>query len=429
MLDLTQLQHDIQALTKGDEPSRREAIRSLKQHDEQEWAKAPLKLVQPLLEMLRNQIPKASSGEVKQPQVRQEIIVLLGNLGPRAEPAVGQLMDLLEPGVSDGVREAAATALGKIGKESKVAVDKLIAVLGPECRVPLAARVARALGDIGCADHRVRTALSNLWLLPMDDQNSRLHIAIALCKLKLDARGLLPHITKTLVTNQNMALRKLAAEALGWCSKNDVDAVPALTVALHEEDEDMVRLANAGLEQMKLTPEKAVLLCAKQLKDSLYAEAALRKSGPLAVPALIEALAMDDVGAREKSARTLGGMGEAAAAAVPALTEALEDKDPVVRLAAAKSLWHITKNGDLVVPVLAELLRGKYPTAADGSEDRRRFLQSVIESLCRIGPPAKAAVPALVSKSKDENRLIRESAQRALREIAPEPVKKTGTKS
>ena len=110
-------------------------------------------------------------------------------------------MELLEPGTSDGIREAAATALGKIGKESKVAVDKLIQVLGPDCRVPLAARVARALGDIGCADHRVRSALTNLWLLPMDDQNSRMLIAIALCKLKIDARGLLPHITKTLMAN------------------------------------------------------------------------------------------------------------------------------------------------------------------------------------------------------------------------------------
>ena len=39
-----------------------------------------------------------------------------------------------------------------------------------------------------------------------------------------------------------------------------------------------------------------------------------------------------------------------------------------------------------------------------------------IESLCRVGPPAKAAVSALKEKAKDANRLIRESAQRALRE-------------
>jgi HEAT repeat protein len=428
MLDVAVIQSQIQALNKGDEPSRREAIRSLKQQEERDWANAPVKVIHTLIESLRQQLPRGQNGEMKPPQVRQEVVVILGNLGPRSEPVIPQLMELLEPGTPDGIREAAATALGKIGKEAKVAVDKLIAVLGPECRVPLAARVARALGEIGCADHRVRAALTSLWLLPMDDQNSRMQIAIALCKLKIDARGLLAHVTKTLMTNQHLGLRKAAVEALSWCGKNDVDVVPALTSAVNEEDEDLARLAKAALEHLRLTHEKAVGLCARQLTDSLYAEAALRKSGPMAVPALIDALDMDEPSAREKAARTLGGMGEAAAAAVPVLTKVLADKQLGVRLAAAKGLWSITKNADLVVPVLAELLKGKWSGAADVSEERRRFLQSVIESLCRIGPPAKAAVAALHDKAKDDNRLIRESAQRALREIAPEPVKKSGTR-
>jgi HEAT repeat protein len=172
-------------------------------------------------------------------------------------------------------------------------------------------------------------------------------------------------------------------------------------------------------------------VCARQLKDSLYAEAALRKSGPAAVPALIEALESDDAVAREKAARTLGSLGEAAAEAVPALTEALEDKHLPVRLAAAKGLWNVTKNADLVVPVLADLLKGKWlstSSAPDAAEERRRFVQSVIESLCRIGAPAKAAVPVLNQKAKDDNRLIRESAQRALREIAPKPLNKSGVR-
>ena len=428
MLELAQVQSHIQALNKGDEPARRDAIRALKQQDERDWKSAPAKVVNTLIETLRHQLPRGQNGEVKPPLVRQEVVVILGHLGPRAESVVPQLIELLEPGTSDGIREAAATALGKIGKEAKAAVDSLIRVLGPECRVPLAARVARALGEIGCADHRVRAALTNLWLLPMDDQNSRMQIAIALCKLRIDARGLIPHVTKTLVTNQNMNLRKAAAEALAWCSKSDIDVVPALTAALKEEDEDMARLAKAGLDQMRLSPEKAVQVCAKQLEESLYAETALRKSGPIAVPALIEALGSSAPVAREKAARTLGGMGEAAAAAVPALTKVLSDKNISVRLAAAKGLWGVAKNADLVVPVLAELLKGKWPAAPDVSEERRRFLQSVIESLCRIGPPAKAAVSALNAKAKDDNRLIRESAQRALREIAPEPVKKSGVR-
>jgi HEAT repeat protein len=299
MLDISQIQSQIQALNKGDEPSRREAMRSLKAREEREWASAPAKVLHTLIESLRQQLPKGNNGEVKPPQVRQEAVVILGNLGARAGAVIPQLMELLEPGTPDGIREAAATALGKIGKEAKVAVDKLIEVLGPECRVPLAARVARALGEIGCSDARVRNALNNLWLLPMDDQNSRMQIAIALCKLKIDARGLLPHVTKILMTNQHMGLRKAAVEALGCCGKNDIDVVPALTATLSEEDEDLVRLAKTGLDHLRLSHEKAVQLCAKQLKESSYAEAALRKSGPLAIPALIGALDMDEPSARE----------------------------------------------------------------------------------------------------------------------------------
>jgi hypothetical protein len=37
----------------------------------------------------------------------------------------------------------------------------------------------------------------------------------------------------------------------------------------------------------------------------------------------------------------------------------------------------------------------------------------------RSGPAAKAAVPALTEKTRDENRIVSESARSALREIAP----------
>ena len=50
------------------------------------------------------------------------------------------------------------------------------------------------------------------------------------------------------------------------------------------------KAAEAGLAQLGLAQEKAIRVCAKQLKDSSYAEAALRHSGQPAVPSLIDAL-------------------------------------------------------------------------------------------------------------------------------------------
>ena len=276
----------------------------------------------------------------------------------------------------------------------------------------------------------MKTALVELWLSPTQSRNSQIQVAFALCKLKIDARGLLRFLTSTLGTSQDAALRKAAAEALACCNKTDIDVVPALlTSALSDKDERVRQIAEAALAQLKLSQEKAVQICAKQLKESAFAESALRHSGQQAVPVLIEALDTDEPETREKAARTLGFLGELAVAAAPALTLTLEDKNPEVRLAAAKGLWNISKNADAVVPVLVELLEEKTSAAVEASEPRRRFLQTVIEALWRMGPPAIAARPALMEKTKHKNRLISESATSALKKIAPAEPTRAGVRT
>ena len=145
------------------------------------------------------------------------------------------------------------------------------------------------------------------------------------------------------------------SKRLVLCNIKEVDVVPALiTSALKDKDEEIRQLAGAGLTQLQLSPEQAMHLCAKQLQDSAYAEAALRQGGPLAVPALVGALATEKAIFVEKASRTLGSLGEVAVAAVPALTRALQVRDVDVRLAVAKALWNVTKDAQLVVPVLVE---------------------------------------------------------------------------
>jgi HEAT repeat protein len=69
------------------------------------------------------------------------------------------------------------------------------------------------------------------------------------------------------------------------------------------------------------------------------------------------------------------------------------------------------------------LLEEKGTTDLQGDESRRRFLQTVIEALGRIGPAAAAAVPALMKKTKDANRLVSQSAANALGRIVPASLK------
>jgi HEAT repeat protein len=345
-------------------------------------------------------------------------------MGPLSKSAVPQLIDWLAEGVPDLVREAAASALGKIGKAARAAVDRLVQLLA-DSRPALSAQAARALGGIGCADSRVRSGLVHRWRSPLQLRSDDAQVAIALCKLHIAAPNLLGAVTRTLVVSDEVRLRKAAAEALAWCGKNETDVVPALlTAALSDSNEEVRQAAQAGLDHLRLSHENAVRLCSRQLGDSAYAEAALRKSGLPAIPALVEALGAEEPATRVKAARTLGSLGEAAAA--PALTAALQDDDPDVRLAAAKALWRVSKAADEVVPALIELLEGRRAAVGEDSESRRRFLQTVMEALGRIGPPATAAVPALTTVAKDTNRHIRESAAVALQQIRPAVANLTG---
>lgn len=414
MLDSGQLHEHVQALTKGDDACQRQAIRCLRAIEPPEWAAAPAAPIHSLVALLQRQL----RSDMKAPFIHKEVVGILGDMAPRSRSAVPQLIQLLLEGVPDPIRESAANALGKFGSEARDAVDQLIEL--SDGRTSLASQAIRALSDIGCADHRVRSALVTRWLSSTHSQDSRIELAIALCKLGIEAEGLLGFLTNNVITSPDESLRSSAAEALGWCDKDDLDVIPALVVASLSDKNEAVRLvAQAALKRLRLTQDKAIHACAQQLKDSAYAEAALRKSGQVAVPALIEALHVNDSVTRIKAARTLACLGELGAEAVPALSAALHDRDVNIRLAFAKALWNTSKNADVVVPVLVALLEEKSPADFEDDQARRRFLQTVIEALWRIGPAAKAALPALVTKTKDKTRLVSESARNAVKKIAP----------
>jgi HEAT repeat protein len=386
MLDLQQMHQHILAWDSGNDANRRRTIQSLKHLGPQDWAGVPVKGVHALVQSLRQHL----ESDMKQAFMRQEVVTILGNIGPPSEPTVPILIALLDEGNPDGVREAAATAIGKIGGESRA------------------------------ADHKVRAALLHLWQSPGNTQDSLVRLGKTLCKLKIDAKGLVRFLTNILMVDQDAALRTAAAEALAWCNKNEPDVVPALlSTALNDRREEVRQRAQASLDQLGLSNEKAIQLCAKQLNECPYAETALRKSGQAAVPALIETLRAQELGTRAKAVRILSSLGESAAAAIPELTNALHDRDFDLRLAAAKCLWNITKKAELAVPVLVSLLEKDLAAPQGAEETRRRFLQTVMEALQRIGPPAQAAVAALTDKAKDKNRLVSESAVSALKVIAP----------
>jgi HEAT repeat protein len=415
MLSVSELHQHILILAGSDDAAKRLALQSLRLHDENDWSAIPVEATHSLVEALQGELLEGT----KQPFLQKDIATILGNIGPRAKPALPQLIALLHKDISDSVREAAAIALGKIGNAAKAAVGALVELL-KNARPTLTAQAVRALGAIGSTDGKVRSALANLWTSCPQLQSSTAQVAIALCKLHVPAPNLLESLTTTLVTCQDVSHRKAAAEALAWCGKNEPDVVPALlTASLSDANEDVRQMAQAGLDQMHLSHEKAIDVCARQFGVSSHAEAALRKCGLLAVAPMIEALGAEEAAIRLQAARILGCLGKDAADAAIALTKALHDKDLDVRLTVAKSLWSITKTPDDVVPALADMLKVKWTADLEDSENRRRYLQTVMEALIRIGPPALASVTALTALTKDNNRHIREAALLTLQKIAP----------
>src|SRR4029077_17473979 len=122
MVEIGQLRKQIQTLEKGDEAARRQVIQTLRGYEEKDWAAASPEVLQPLVESLLHQLPTGA----KPPFMPKEISIILGNMGPRSQSAVPQLVEFLNPEVPDSIREAVATTLGKIGRDAKSAVEPLI---------------------------------------------------------------------------------------------------------------------------------------------------------------------------------------------------------------------------------------------------------------------------------------------------------------
>ncbi len=122
---------------------------------------------------------------------------------------------------------------------------------------------------------------------------------------------------------------------------------------------------------------------------------------PVAVPALIAALADLDKVVRAAVARALAGLGPEA---VPALIAALGDPSWVVRYRAAEALGGI--RDPRVPPALIALL--------EDEKDHVRYMAAK-----GLGAaPAPAAIDPLLRRLKDENPFVRRMTAQTLRSVA-----------
>lgn len=281
--------------------------------------------------------------------VRREAARALGNMGPKAAPAIPVLIAALKDRVltrqpidflsGESIENELATALGKIGAE---AVPLLIEYLDHQ-NSDVRCWAAITLGHIGPDAAAAVTKLVDL----LSDPDVRLCAAVALGKIGPASAPAVPILKNWL---DDYSLVGAAVAAIGNIGPDARDASYALAkvhcrYADSEKGQVTAISAEAALALWKIGPS-AVPTLAAGLRDqndsvrfhSARALARFRSEAKEAVPDLIQAGRDKRGEVREAAIRALGSIGPDANKAIPLLREMLQDSEPSVRKAAAQAL-------------------------------------------------------------------------------------------
>jgi hypothetical protein len=128
--------------------------------------------------------------------VRQQAVETLGQIGPKAEPAVPRLIEALKDDF-EGVRFAAAAALGEIGAKAKKAEPALIEALQDHSESEAVRQLAaRALPDLGPSYKNSMPAL----IEALKDKHDKVRKTAAFClgEIGLEASAAVPALSEAL---------------------------------------------------------------------------------------------------------------------------------------------------------------------------------------------------------------------------------------
>ncbi|MBY0523886.1 MAG: HEAT repeat domain-containing protein [Gemmataceae bacterium] len=179
-------------------------------------------------------------------------------------------------------------------------------------------------------------------------------------------------------------------------------------------------LGNIGIHSTAVVPELLRIL--RDDADREVRAEAIRSLGKIGEGAKAASRALGTIlkqdsedSLRGEAVRALARV-DPSAATTATLRAALDDASGHVGICAAEALWQVAHEPDEVVPAL--IVRLKQPASR----------HAATQVLYRMGPAAKAAIPALLAASKDKDRMFRESVAMALKKIDPNAAAKAGIK-
>jgi len=395
-------------------------------------------------------------------EIRLEALRRLGRLGHRSRPAVADLISgLSDPALE--IRAATADALGQIGwseanpaliaalrdpeREVRSAAAAALARTRPDKRKAIPALAASLRADpLGYGDPAVETLAAMgepavpvaIELLQEANPELTSSGAALVAKLGPAATATIPSLIKALHRPERQ-IRDLAAEALA--SIGD-PAIEAITLALRDRDPRVRGGAARALQLMgnRGSPAIAALIAmladpeppddsrpaesddseegsnSPQPRPSAY-QAALVAIGRASVPALLQQLESTDHSARVRAVRTIAFLREQGKAAVPRLIALLGHPD--IRVEAAWALGRIGTPARAAVPMLISALKNR---------DAGLRLRAA-EALGRIGEHSpqqrtplinRGVVAALASALKDPDYRVRAAAAAACSRVGPQ---------
>ncbi|MBN2474576.1 MAG: HEAT repeat domain-containing protein [Pirellulales bacterium] len=376
-------------------------------------------------------------------KARLEAIDTLGRTGENLDGAVPALIGQLgDPSAT--IRAHAAHALGQIGPTAKPAAETLAGLAGDE-DVRVRREAVRAYRSIAPGPEVSIPLFTKLF--EDSEPEVRIHIMDALAEAGKEA---VPGMIRAL---ENRKATYWACLVLAEIGSDAEAAVPALEKLLQTDDrpevcrEAILALAAIGPGAAGAVPSLIKVLDEKEpINDGpvVYALGAIGPKAKAAEP-IIRKLANDEASSpflRTVSLWALARMNpddkELAKEVIPRLIDALKAPAPRLRAAAARALIDLDPDPEVVRPLMKKAMDDASPEMLNdvmhalsglGEEAVPRLIGALgakevraraAAILARIGPPAKAAVPALIEALSDENAETRGEILLALAAIGPE---------